>query len=161
MVVSGLKSWTDLCINLNHRLHPARIVKQWQNEGQWSLTIYKYGTVDRRFEYIDTEYYHLKALNPHSVDIMRYFGEMWILFCLQLRHLTEIWSTASINMKFKNGAVGHLTSSYDIAQGHPMERCEVAGTRDVIFEDMWREAILYPTGSLVKQVCPILFWRIP
>ena len=56
-------------------------------------------------------------------------------------------------MKFKNGAVGHLTSSYDIARGHPMERCEVAGLKGrLVFEDMWREATLYAANSPVKEV---------
>jgi predicted dehydrogenase len=55
-------------------------------------------------------------------------------------------------MKFKCGAVGHLTSSYDIARGHPMERCEVAGREGrLIFEDMWREATLYPSGNPEKR----------
>ncbi len=49
--------------------------------------------------------------------------------------------------------VGHLTSSYDIARGHPMERCEVAGVKGrLVIEDMWREATLYPAGELVKSV---------
>jgi predicted dehydrogenase len=34
-----------------------------------------------------------------------------------------------------------------------MERCEVAGTKGrLVFEDMWREATLYPAGDPVKQV---------
>ena len=56
-------------------------------------------------------------------------------------------------MQFACGAVGHLTSSYDIKRGHPMERCEVAGMDGrLIFEDMWREAVLYPADSWVKEV---------
>jgi predicted dehydrogenase len=109
-----------------------------------------------RFEpSFDTEYYHLKALNPHSVDIMRYFGgDIDTVHCFATKAPgRDIWSTASINVKFKNGAVGHLTSSYDIKRGHPMERCEVAGTNGrAIFEDMWREAVLYPADNLIKQV---------
>jgi predicted dehydrogenase len=55
-------------------------------------------------------------------------------------------------MKFKNNAVGHLTSSYDIKRGHPMERCEVAGVNGrLVFEDMWREATLYPADSWIKE----------
>jgi predicted dehydrogenase len=51
------------------------------------------------------------------------------------------------------GAVGHLTSSYDVERGHPMERCEVAGTRGrLVVDDMWREATLYPAGDLEKHV---------
>lgn len=34
-----------------------------------------------------------------------------------------------------------------------MERCEVAGTKGrAVFEDMWKEAVLYPADSLVKEV---------
>ncbi len=56
-------------------------------------------------------------------------------------------------MKFKNGCVGGLTASYDIERGHPMERCEVAGTKGrFVLEDMWREVTLYPAGDPVKLV---------
>jgi len=56
-------------------------------------------------------------------------------------------------MKFKNGVVGGLTGSYEIERGHPMERCEVAGTGGrFVIEDMYREVTLYPAGNLVKQV---------
>ncbi len=56
-------------------------------------------------------------------------------------------------MRFVNGVVGSLTGSYDIQRGHPMERCEVAGTGGrFVVEDMWREATLYPAGDLEKVV---------
>jgi predicted dehydrogenase len=45
------------------------------------------------------------------------------------------------------------SSPYDIERGHPMERCEVAGTRGrFVIDDMWREATLYPAGNLEKTV---------
>jgi predicted dehydrogenase len=56
-------------------------------------------------------------------------------------------------MRFRNGVVGHLTGSYDIERGHPMERCEVAGTGGrFVMVDMWRELTLYPAGNLEKTV---------
>lgn len=56
-------------------------------------------------------------------------------------------------MRFRNGVVGGLTGSYDIERGHPMERCEVAGTKGrFVIDDMWREATLYPAGDLEKRV---------
>jgi len=65
----------------------------------------------------------------------------------------NFWSTASFNLKLKNGMVGHLTSSYDLARGHPMERCEVAGTKGrFVLEDMWREITLYPADDPIKRV---------
>src|SRR5262249_21631755 len=55
------------------------------------------------------------------------------------------------SIKFKNGAVGGLTGSYDIERGHPMERCEVAGTGGrVVLDDMWGELILYPPRNFEK-----------
>ena len=56
-------------------------------------------------------------------------------------------------MRFKNGVVGSLTGSYDIERGHPMERCEVAGTKGrFVIEDMYREVTLYPAGNPEKTV---------
>jgi predicted dehydrogenase len=58
-----------------------------------------------------------------------------------------------MNLRFRCSAVGHITSSYDIKRGHPMERCEVAGADGrLLVEDMWREATLYPADSWVKRV---------
>lgn len=144
-------------IDMNHRFTPAaRQAKKWQDDGRigdllWCNMALWIG----KFMKLDSPYYHLKALNPHSVNIMQYFMgpvEQVQLFAMKAPG-RDIWSTASFNMKFACGAVGHLTSSYDIQRGHPMERCEVAGTRGrMLFEDMWREAILYPADSLVKEV---------
>jgi predicted dehydrogenase len=146
-----------LAIDLNHRFTPAaRAAKRWQDEGHLGdLLFVNMALWIGKFGPLDSEYYHLKALNPHSVDIMRYFcGDVEHVHCFAMKAPGRtIWSTASINMAFRNGAVGHLTSSYDIERGHPMERCEVAGTKGrLVIEDMWREATLYPAGNLEKRV---------
>jgi predicted dehydrogenase len=86
---------------------------------------------------------------------MRHFcGDVVAVHCFAMKAPgREIWSTATFNMKFSNGVVGTLTGSYDIERGHPMERCEVAGTKGrLLLEDMWREATLYPAGDLEKAV---------
>ena len=145
-------------VDLNHRFTPAaRAAKKWQTDGLiGDLLFLNMALWIGRFQpQIETEYNHQKALNPHSCDILRYFGgDVEQVHCYAMKAPgRQIWSTASINMKFKNGAVGHLTSSYDIERGHPMERCEVAGTKGrLIFEDMWREATLYPAGNYEKRV---------
>ncbi|HHV81259.1 MAG TPA: Gfo/Idh/MocA family oxidoreductase [bacterium] len=149
----------NLCfaIDLNHRFTPAfRTAKRWFDEGKiGALLFINMSLWIGKFQDFESPYYHLKALNPHSVNIMQQFGgqvEKVQCFAMKAPGRT-IWSTASINMKFKNGAVGHLTSSYDIERGHPMERCEVAGIRGrLVIEDMWREATLYPAGDLEKRV---------
>ena len=145
-----------LGVNLNHRFTPAaRAAKQWQEEGRIGTLLFcNMALWIGRPEMLETPYYHLKALNPHSIDIMRhYMGDIDEVFTYAMTAPgRNIYSTASINVKFANGAVGHLTSSYDIARGHPMERCEVAGLKGrFVFEDMWREATLYPADSWIKE----------
>lgn len=100
-------------------------------------------------------WFQLKALHPHSVDIMRHFcGEIESVHCFAMKAPgRKIWSTAQFNMKFASGALGHLSGSYDIERGHPMERCEVAGIKGrFVIDDMFREATLYPAGNLNKVV---------
>jgi len=142
---------------MNHRFTPAaRQAKKWQDDGRLgSLLFCNMSLWIGKFMPLESVYYHLKALNPHSVNIMQYF-------CGPIEEVStfamtapgrNIYSTQSTNMKFACGAVGHLTSSYDIERGHPMERCEVAGTAGrLTFEDMWREAVLYPAGTPLKEV---------
>jgi len=86
---------------------------------------------------------------------MRYFcGDIEAVQCFATRAPgRKIWSTAHFSMRFRNGVVGGLTGSYDIERGHPMERCEVAGTAGrFVLDDMWRELTLYPAGNLQKTV---------
>lgn len=144
-------------IDLNHRFTPAaRQAKKWQDEGKiGELLFCNMALWIGKFGEFETEFYHLKALNPHSVNIMQYFcGPVKEVSCFAMKSAGRgIYSTSSVNMRFECGAVGHLTSSYDIKRGHPMERCEVAGEDGrFIFEDMWREAVLYPADSWVKEV---------
>ena len=146
-----------LGVDFNHRFTPAAILaKKWLDEGKMgNLLFVNMALWIGKFGEFETPNYHLKALNPHSVDMMRYYcGEVEKVQCFALKAPgRNIWSSASINMQFKNGMVGHLTSSYDIKRGHPMERCEVAGTEArFVVDDMWREATLYPAGKMEKTV---------
>jgi predicted dehydrogenase len=100
-------------------------------------------------------WFMIKALNPHTVDMMRYFaGDIEAVHCFAMKAPgRSIWSTMQMNVRFESGAVGNLTASYDIERGHPMERCEVAGVGGrFVLEDMWREATLYPAGNPQKVV---------
>ncbi|MDO8683406.1 MAG: Gfo/Idh/MocA family oxidoreductase [Armatimonadota bacterium] len=144
-------------VDLNHRFTPAaRLAKSWLDEGRLgSLLFVNMALWIGRPQDTDPPYFHLKALNPHSIDIMRHYcGDIAKVQCFATKAPGRtIWSTASFNMQFSNGAVGHLTSSYDIQRGHPMERCEVAGVNGrFVLEDMWREVTLYPAGDSVKSV---------
>lgn len=146
-----------LGVDFNHRFTPAAYqARAWMDEGfVGDLLFINMSLWIGRFEDPETDVYHLKALNPHSVDLMRHFGgDISRVQCFATKAPgRKIWSTASINILFANGAVGHLTSSYDIGRGHPMERCEVAGTKGrFVIEDMWRQATLYSAETLEKRV---------
>ena len=143
-------------INLNHRFTPAaRLAKQWIDEGRIGHQLFCRMSMWIKNPAESSPYYQIKALNPHTVDVMRYFCgdiEAVQLFATKAPG-RKIWSTTSFNMRFKSGAIGNLTASYDIERGHPMERCEVAGVNGrFVLDDMWHELTLYPAGDLVKQV---------
>ncbi len=143
-------------INLNHRFTPAaRIAKRWLDEGKLGHLLFVNMSMWIKNPTEGSPYFQLKALHPHTVDVMRHFcGDVEAVQCFATKAPGRtIWSTAHIGMKFKNGVVGGLSGSYDIERGHPMERCEVAGTGGrFVLEDMWREATLYPAGNLEKTV---------
>ena len=143
-------------INLNHRFTPAaRLAKSWVEEGRIGHQLFINMSMWIMNPRESSPYFHLKALHPHTIDVMRYFcGDIEAVHCFATKAPGRaIWSTAVFNMKFKNGAVGTLTGSYDIERGHPMERCEVAGTKGrFVIEDMYREVTLYPAGNLEKTI---------
>ncbi len=144
-------------IDFNHRFTPAaRLAKDWVDDGRLGdlLFVNMALWIGRPGDF-ESPYFHIKALPPHSIDMMRYYcGDIAEVQCFGMKAPgRNIWSTASFNMRFENGMVGHLTSSYDIGRGHPMERCEVAGVEGrFVLEDMWREVTLYPAGDPVKSV---------
>ncbi len=143
-------------IDLNHRFTPAaRLAKKWVDEGRLGHLLFINMAMWIMNPAESSPYYHLKALHPHTIDVMRYFcGDIEAVHCFATKAPgRQIWSTAQFNMRFKNGVVGSLTGSYDIARGHPMERCEVAGTGGrFVLDDMWHELTLYPAGNLEKTV---------
>jgi len=143
-------------IDFNHRFTPAaRLAKQWVDEGLIGDQLFVNMSLWIKNPNESSPWFMVKSLNPHSVDIMRYYaGDITEVHCYGTRAPgRKIWSTIQVVMRFASGAVGHLCSSYDIERGHPMERCEVAGTKGrFVLEDMWREVTLYPAGDFVKRV---------
>jgi len=143
-------------VDLNHRFNPAhRLAKRWVEEGRLGHLLLVNMSMWIMNPRESSPYFQIKALHPHTVDIMRYFcGDVEAVQCFAVKAPgRNIWSTAQFNLRFRNGVVGSLTGSYDIARGHPMERCEVAGTGGrFVIEDIFREVTLYPAGSQEKTV---------
>jgi len=143
-------------INLNHRFTPAAcLARRWVDEGRIGHPLFINVSMWIKNARESSPWFQIKALHPHTVDIMRYFaGDIEAVQCFATKAPGRtIWSTAQFNMRFTSGAVGHLCGSYDIERGHPMERVELAGVKGrLVLEDMFREVTLYPAGSLEKTV---------
>jgi len=148
----------NLCygINLNHRFtHFARVAKQWILEGKLGHLLFINMSMWIKNPAESSPWFQIKALHPHTVDIMRYYcGDIRAVQCFVTKAPGRtIWTTAHFNFEFVNGVVGGLTGSYDIERGHPMERCEVAGTLGrFVLEDMMSELTFYPAGDLARTV---------
>lgn len=143
-------------IDMNHRFTPAaRLAKKWVDEGRLGHLLFVNMSMWIKNPNESSPYFQIKALHPHTVDIMRYYcGDVEAVQCFAAKAPgRQIWSTAHFSMRFTNGVVGGLTGSYDMERGHPMERCEVGGTGGrFVLEDMFREVTLYPAGTLEKTV---------
>lgn len=156
MVAKAKEKGLSLGVNLNHRFTPAAVLaKKWVTEGRLGHLLFINMGMWIMNPNESSPYFQLKALHPHTVDIMRYYcGDIEAVQCFATKAPgRKIWSTAQFNMRFVNGVVGSLTGSYDIGRGHPMERCEVAGTGGrFVIDDMFKEVTLYPAETLEKTV---------
>jgi predicted dehydrogenase len=156
MVAKAREKCLCLGVNLNHRFTPAaKLAKKWLDEGRLGQLLFCNMGMWIMNPRESSPYFQIKALHPHTVNIMQYFcGPVASVVCFATKAPgRKIWSTAQFLVRFQNGAVGTLTGSYDIERGHPMERCEVAGTGGrFVIDDMFREVTLYPAGSPEKTV---------
>lgn len=151
MVAKAKEKGLYLGTNLNHRMVPiAWKAKEWVDQGRLGELLFVNMALWIRNPNESSPWFHLRALHPHSIDVMRYFaGDVKRVqaFCRKAPG-RKIWSTASINMEFQSGAVGHLTGSYDMVTHHPIERCEVAGTKGrFVIENVYEELLFYPHDS--------------
>ena len=156
MVECARRNNRCFAIDLNHRFtEAAKVAKKWVDDGLIGQQLFVNMSMWIKNPNESSPFYMFKALNPHSIDVMRHFaGDIAAVQCFAMKaEGRSIWTTLSMNVQFASGAVGHLSASYDIMRGHPMERCEVAGLKGrFVLEDMWREATLYPAGNPIKQV---------
>ena len=156
MVAKAAEQGLCYGIDLNHRFTPAaQLAKRWIDEGRIGHQLFMNVAMWIMNPRETSPWFQIKALHPHTVDIMRYFGgDIEAVQCFVTKAPGRtIWSTAQFNMRFRSGALGHLSGSYDIERGHPMERVEVAGVKGrFVLEDMFRELTLYPAGNPEKTV---------
>ena len=120
-------------VNLNHRFTPAAVrAKEWRDANRCGEI-----TMINMFMWINnpnesSPHFHMRALHPHSIDVMRYFcGDVKKVHAFFKRGQgRQGWSNVHVNMLFDSGVIGHLMGSYDGGgPGHPwgLERCEIVG----------------------------------
>src|SRR6266542_1859518 len=134
MVAEARRRGVCLAVDLNHRFTPAtELAKQKIDSGELGQVLFVNMNLWIGNRRDDPEYYHIRALHSHSVDVMRYMpADVAKVQAFFLKGPgRKIWSNASINMQFTSGAVGHLTGSYDMhgPDRHSIERTEVGGTK--------------------------------
>lgn len=120
-------------VNLNHRFTPAALrAKEWLDAGRCGEV-----NMINMFMWINnpnetSPHFHMRALHPHSIDVMRYFaGDVKKVHAFFKRGQgRQGWSNVHVNMLFESGVIGHLMGSYDGGgPGHQwgLERCEIVG----------------------------------
>jgi Predicted dehydrogenases and related proteins len=156
MVAFAKEKGVKLGVNLNHRFTPAaERAKKLQEDGLLGDTLFINMALWINNPNETSPWFHLRALHPHSIDVMRYFGGpiKRVQAFLHKGPNRTIWSNASINVQFASGAVGHLTGSYDASMYHPIERCEVAGGNGrFVIENVYQRLEFMPRNSPEKLV---------
>jgi predicted dehydrogenase len=120
-------------IDLNHRFTPAALrAKQWLDDGR----IGEFNMINMMMWISNpnesSPHFHIRALHPHSLDVMRYFaGDVARVHAFFKKGGgRKIWSNVQLNLEFTSGVIGHLVGSYDGGgPGHAwgLERCELIG----------------------------------
>jgi predicted dehydrogenase len=156
MVKKAKEKGVKFGINLNHRFTPAaERLKKFQTDGELGEVLFINMALWINNPNESSPWFHIKALHAHSIDVMRYFGgDIARVQCFMHKGPGRtIWSNLSMNVQFESGAVGHLTGSYDASMHHPIERCEVGGSKGRgIIENVYERLEFLPRESKEKTV---------
>lgn len=151
MVELAKKKGLRYGIDLNHRFTPAALkAKGWVESGKLGeLNIINMKMwINNPNE--SSPWFHMRALHPHSFDVMRYFaGDVAkVQAFFKKGKGRKIWSNVQVNLLFKNGVVGHLTGSYDAGGSYGLETLEVVGSEArFVLQDACEHLTFYPRYS--------------
>jgi predicted dehydrogenase len=143
-------------INLNHRFTPAAVLaKGWVDAGRLGEINMIDMTMWINNPNESSPHFHMRALHPHSFDVMRYFtgadvAQVQAFF--KKGKDRAIWSNVQVNLLYENGIIGHLRGSYDgnfgAAGTYGLETLDVVGSDGRFFlRDACEELIYYPRFS--------------
>jgi len=138
-------------INLNHRFTPAALkARGWVNEGRLGEINMIKMTMWINNPNESSPWFHIRALHPHSLDVMRYFaGDVdKVQAFFKKGKGRKIWSNVQVNMQFKNGIIGNLTGSYDAGGSYGLETLDVIGSDGrFVLVDACEHLTFYPRFS--------------
>jgi predicted dehydrogenase len=158
MVTLAKKKNVRYGINLNHRFTPAALrAKEWAASGRLGEVNIINMTMWINNPNETSPWFHIRALHPHSIDVMRYFGgdvaKVQAFFKRGPRAdrpdgRRVCWSNVQVNMQFENGIIGHLTGSYDAGGSYGLETLEVVGSQArFVLRDACEHLEFYPRFS--------------
>ncbi len=156
MVALAKRKRVPYAIDLNHRFTPSAIqAKNWVTSGRLGDLNIINMTMWINNPNESSPHFHMRALHPHSIDVMRYFGgdvkQVHAIF--KKGKGRTIWSNVQVNMLFANGIVGHLTGSYDAGGSYGLETCELVGSSGrVIINEACERLAFYPRTSNQVEV---------
>jgi predicted dehydrogenase len=142
-------------VNLNHRFTPAALrAKEWVEDGRLGELNIVNMTMWINNPNESSPHFHMRALHPHSFDVMRYFcGEVTkVQAFFKKGKGRQIWSNVQVNLLYENGIIGHLTGSYDANFGaagtYGLETLEVVGSDGrFVLKDACEHLTYYPRFS--------------
>ncbi len=156
MVALGKEKGVRYGINLNHRFTPAfERAKDWIDEGRLG----EVNMIQMRLWINNpnesSPWFHMRALHPHSVDIMRSLGGdvKKVQAFLKKGKGRKIWSNAQINILYEDGTLGHLVGSYDAGGSYGLETLDVVGSDGrFVIEEACEVLTFYPRFSNQVEV---------
>jgi myo-inositol 2-dehydrogenase / D-chiro-inositol 1-dehydrogenase len=139
-------------INLNHRFTPAALkAKGWVESGRLGEINIINMTMWINNPNESAAHFHMRALHPHSLDVMRYFAQSEVKKVQAFFKKgagRKIWSNVQVNLLYENGIIGHLTGSYDAGGTYGLETLEVVGSEArVVLRDACEHMEFYPRFS--------------
>ena len=151
MVALAKKKRVAYGINLNHRFTPAAVrAKEWLKEGRLGELNIVNMTMWINNPNESSPWFHIRALHPHSLDVMSYFaGDVErVQAFFKKGKGRKIWSNVQANLLYKNGVIGHLTGSYDAGGSYGLETLELVGSAGrVIINEACEKLSYYPRFS--------------
>ena len=151
MVHLARKKKVPYAINLNHRFTPSAVrAKEWLDEGRLGVLNIVNMTMWINNPVETSPHFHMRALHPHSLDVMRYFAGDYDKAQAFFRkgEGRKIWSNVQANLLFKNGVLGHLTGSYDAGGSYGLETLELVGSKGrVVINEACEKLSFFPRHS--------------